>query len=201
MKKHFLALSAFVAISTIGITSAQAGVSVSIGQPGFYGQLDIGDYYPRPQVLYADPRVIYVEPAYRYAQPIYLRVPPGHAKRWSNYCGRYNACGRPVYFVQDNWYQNVYAPRYQDYRQRGDDGRRYDRDYWSRNDDRHDHDDRRDGRANDGRGNWNHPGNGPDRHQGHGSNNGGHDKGGYDRGGNDRGGKDKGGNGKGHGRD
>ncbi len=112
MKKHFFALGAFVAISTIGISTAQAGVgvSVSIGQPGFYGQLDIGDYYPRPQVLYADPRVIYVEPAYRYAQPIYLRVPPGHAKRWSNYCGRYNACGRPVYFVQDTWYQTFMPP-------------------------------------------------------------------------------------------
>lgn len=47
MKKQFSALSAFVAISTIVITTAQATVSIKIGQPGFYGQLDIGDYYPR----------------------------------------------------------------------------------------------------------------------------------------------------------
>ena len=140
MKKHLIALTALLAVSTVNIATAQAdvGVSVSIGQPGFYGQLDIGDYYPRPQLIYAQPRVIHVVPAYQYAQPIYLRVPPGYVNRWSNYCDRYNACGRPVYFVQDTWYQNVYAPRYQQYRQRGDDGRRYDRDYWDKHSDRRD---------------------------------------------------------------
>ena len=25
---------------------------------------------------------------------------------------RYNACGRPVYFVDDGWYNTVYVPRY-----------------------------------------------------------------------------------------
>ena len=190
MKKHLIALTALLAVSTVSISTAQAdvGVSVSIGQPGFYGQLDIGDYYPRPQVLYAQPRVIYVEPAYQYAQPIYLRVPPGHAKRWSNYCGRYNACGRPVYFVQDTWYQNVYAPRYQQYRQRGDDGRRYDRDYWDKHGGRHGQYDGRDHRRNDGPGNGNHD---------NGQNRGGHDRGGNDRNDHDRG-NDRGGNDRGH---
>lgn len=134
MKKHFIALTALLAVSSLTTLTAQAevGVSVNIGQPGFYGQIDVGDYYPRPEVIYTQPRVIYVEPAYQYAQPIYLRVPPGHAKRWSSYCGRYSACGRPVYFVQDGWYKNVYAPRYQQFRVRGDDGHRYDHDYWDK---------------------------------------------------------------------
>jgi hypothetical protein len=44
--------------------------------------------------------------------PLYLRVPPGHIKKWSKHCRAYNACGRQVYFVQDNWYNNVYAPQY-----------------------------------------------------------------------------------------
>jgi hypothetical protein len=44
MKKQFSALRAFVAISTIVITTALAAVSVKIGQLGFYGQLDIADY-------------------------------------------------------------------------------------------------------------------------------------------------------------
>ncbi len=194
MKKYFVALSAILMTATIGITSAQAGVgvSVSVGQPGFYGQLDIGDYYPRPQVLYAEPRVIYVEPVYRYAQPVYLHVPPGHAKRWPNYCGRYNACGRPVYFVQDTWYQNVYVPRYQEYRQRGDDGRRYDRDYWSKNDGRNGY--YGDGDRFDGdHGNWNQQGNAPHRNQVYSYNKGGRDRNDYDRGG-----KNKGGNGRGN---
>jgi hypothetical protein len=35
-------------------------------------------------------------------QPLYLHVPPGHAKKWSKHCARYNACGQPVYFVRVN---------------------------------------------------------------------------------------------------
>jgi hypothetical protein len=47
-------------------------------------------------------------------QPIYLHVPPGHAKDWRKHCSKYNACGQPVYFVQENWYNEVYVPRYRD---------------------------------------------------------------------------------------
>ena len=35
----------------------------------------------------------------------YLWVPPGHQKKWSKHCREYNACGVPVYFVDDGWYQ------------------------------------------------------------------------------------------------
>lgn len=71
-------------------------------------------------------------------------MPPGHAKHWSKFCGRYDACGRPVYFVNDSWYNDTYAPRYREYHERGDDGRRYEHD---------DHGDRRDNRDDDRRGN------------------------------------------------
>ena len=53
-------------------------------------------------------------------QPIYLRVPPGHEKHWGKHCARYGACGRPVHFVREDWYQTVYVPRYQ---HRDDDAR------------------------------------------------------------------------------
>jgi len=46
------------------------------------------------------------------AAPIYLHVPPGHARHWARHCAQYNACGRPVYFVQDRWYNQVYVPHY-----------------------------------------------------------------------------------------
>jgi hypothetical protein len=46
--------------------------------------------------------------------PIYLRVPPGHARNWRKHCHQYNACGERVYFVQNNWYQREYVPRYQE---------------------------------------------------------------------------------------
>jgi hypothetical protein len=91
---------------------AQTNVSISVGQPGFYGRLDVGDF-GRPPVMYAQP--IVVERQVRYeAQPIYLRVPPGHAKHWSKHCAAYNACREQVYFVRDDWYSNTYAPRYQE---------------------------------------------------------------------------------------
>jgi hypothetical protein len=39
-------------------------------------------------------------------------VPPGHAKHWHKHCGYYGACARPVYFVQEGWYQQHYAVRH-----------------------------------------------------------------------------------------
>jgi hypothetical protein len=118
--------------------AADVGVSVSIGQPGFYGRLDIGGY-PQPQVIYSQPRVIHR--GYIEREPIYMRVPPGHAKNWRKHCLKYNACNERVYFVQDNWYNHEYAPRYQEQH-------------------RNQRDDRRDERGNDHRGNGN---NGNDR--------------------------------------
>jgi len=91
--------------------AADVGVSISVGQPGFYGQIDIGNI-PRPPVVYAQPVVIAPSPAYVSAQPIYLHVPPGHEKHWDKHCGEYHACGRPVYFVRDEWYNNEYAPNH-----------------------------------------------------------------------------------------
>jgi len=102
-----LSLAVLLAVASIPTQAADVGVSVSIGQPGFYGQLDIGGY-PPPQVIYRQPRVGYDSP------PMYLRVPPGHARNWDKHCGAYNACNRQVYFVKDSWYNKQYAPRYQE---------------------------------------------------------------------------------------
>lgn len=98
---------------------AQIGVSVDIGQPGFYGRIELGDS-PRPQLIYAEPVVI--EQVRVVHEPVYLRVPPGHAKDWRKHCAKYDACGRPTYFVQDSWYQNVYAPQYRERHGRGNQG-------------------------------------------------------------------------------
>lgn len=124
---------------------AQTNVSISIGQPGFYGRIDLGDraYYGPPPVYVAQPVIIERHRHVR-AEPVYLRVPPGHRKNWSKHCRKYGACGQPVLFVQDRWYADVYAPRY---RERHGHYDRYDR--HDRND-RHDrHDDRGRGRDHD----------------------------------------------------
>jgi hypothetical protein len=91
--------------------AGDVAVSISVGQPGFYGQIDIGSI-PRPPVVYAQPVVIAPAPEYVSAAPVYLHVPPGHEKHWSKHCAEYHACGRPVYFVRDDWYNNEYVPRY-----------------------------------------------------------------------------------------
>lgn len=98
------------------LLSAAAGamaqnVSMQLGQTGYYGSIDLGNLRA-PPVIYQQPMVIQQMPQYLNARPMYLRVPPGHARKWSKHCASYNACGRPVLFVQDSWYQNTYAPQY-----------------------------------------------------------------------------------------
>lgn len=110
--KRFLMVAALVAAAfTTPVLAADIGVSLSIGQPGFYGRLDIGGY-PEPQVIYPQPRII--ERVGIGRPPIYLRVPPGHAKNWRKHCSKYNACGEQVFFVHDTWYEREYVPRYQE---------------------------------------------------------------------------------------
>ena len=115
------ALLALGATLALGLTaaapaSAQTSVNLSVGQPGFYGQLNIGGF-PPPAVYYPQPVIIEQRVV---GAPVYLRVPEGHRRHWARHCAYYHACGRPVYFVQDNWYYNTYAPRYreQHYRDR-----------------------------------------------------------------------------------
>ena len=107
-------LTIVLAAAGIPAFAADVGVSVSVSEPGFYGRIDIGTF-PQPRVVYAEPVVVYQPRAgVPVPRPIYLRVPPGHAKDWRKHCGKYDACGQPVYFVQETWYRDVYVPRYQE---------------------------------------------------------------------------------------
>lgn len=121
--------------------AADVGVSLSIGQPGFYGQIDIGDY-PQPRTIYRQPVII--ERVTNDRQPIYLNVPPGHRKNWRKHCRHYNACGERVYFVSNTWYDREYVPHYQkrhgergyDKHDRGNDRKGHDNDHNDRGSDR-----------------------------------------------------------------
>mgnify|MGYP006976393551 CR=1 FL=1 len=122
----------------LAAASAQAadvdvGVSIGISQPGMYGRIDIGRF-PQPQVIVQRP-VLIVREAVRPA-PIYLHVPPGHRRNWRQHCRDYGACGTPVYFVQERWYQDHVvrpAPRRDE---RWDDRRGHRDDRGERGDDR-----------------------------------------------------------------
>ena len=103
--------AALLIIVSAPVHATNVSASLSIGQPGFYGRIDIDDY-PPPLLIYRQPMI--VERLVVERPPIYLRVPPGHAKNWRKHCHKYNACGERVYFVQNNWYQREYVPRYQE---------------------------------------------------------------------------------------
>ena len=115
-----LLLIACLSLLSSHAVAADVGVSISVGEPGFYGRLDIGNY-PPPRLIYAEP--IWVQRAVVVPEPIYLVVPPGHAKHWAKHCHEYYACGQRVYFIEDSWYQTVYVPQYRE--QHGHHGKKH----------------------------------------------------------------------------
>jgi hypothetical protein len=115
---------AFALLATLGLglglalgagtaAAVDVGVSIQVSQPGVYGRIDIGKF-PQPQVVVAQPVLIQRPPPQVVVvqrEPVYMWVPPGHRKNWRKHCGRYNACGVPVLFVEDGWYDKNVHPR------------------------------------------------------------------------------------------
>ncbi len=109
MKRFLIALAIAVATFFAFTTEVSAAVPTNVGEPGFYGRLNVGGY-PPPRVYYPQPKTNQDVPINR--PPIYLRVRSGHARQWPKYCNQYNACNERVYFVRHDWYNREYAPRY-----------------------------------------------------------------------------------------
>ena len=105
--KKIIALA--LAAGAIGSAVAQPSVGVSIGinQPGVYGRINIGDV-PRPALILQQPVLSAAPRVAVRREPVYLYVPPAHQQNWRRYCGRYEACGQPVYFVRDQWVRERY---------------------------------------------------------------------------------------------
>lgn len=102
-QKFYAALLALFA-STAALA---ADVNVIVGgeiKPGVYGRVEIGTQ-PPPVVVYPRPVIISPAPVAVAPQPMYMHVPPGHAKKWSKHCYKYNACAQPVYFVKGPEYE------------------------------------------------------------------------------------------------
>jgi hypothetical protein len=117
MKKIF----AFALVARIA--RAQTSVSIGINQPGVYGRINIGNV-PPPALVLPQPVIIQRPTVVYERSPIYLYVPPAHQQNWRQYCGRYNACGQPVYFVRDEWVRERYEhehPGWNNGRHRGQD--------------------------------------------------------------------------------
>ena len=88
--KRFLSIIIMIILVAVPVQAADVGLSVSIGQPGFYGRISIGEFY-EPAVVYPQP--ILVRPAYVVPQPVSYHVPPGQVKH--------------------RGYRNVYVPYHQ----------------------------------------------------------------------------------------
>lgn len=127
--RRFLRTASACALVTLAWASpaahAQSYVNVSVGgvfAPGVYGEVVFGNAPPPP--VY-NPRPVVIAPVVVAAPVVYLHVPEEHRHHWSYYCGYYNACGRPVQFVQVNvnyrWWEG-----HDDYRYRRDDDDRRD---------------------------------------------------------------------------
>lgn len=133
MHKIFTAtLLALAGLAQPVMAQTNVGVSIGINQPGVYGRIDIGNY-PQPVLVYPQPVIITQPAVVVQRQPIYLYVPPGHQKHWGKHCYRYNACGQPVYFVQEQWVRERYVQQHPGWRGerhggRGEYGRNIDRD-------------------------------------------------------------------------
>jgi hypothetical protein len=135
--KKIAAITTIAVLALAGITgSAMAqtnvGVSIGINQPGVYGRINIGNY-PQPVLVQPQPVIIVQQPVAVQRQPIYLYVPPGHQKNWGKHCSRYNACGQPVYFVQEQWVRERYEHEHPNWR-----GERHGRNDRGDRDGRHD---------------------------------------------------------------
>lgn len=129
-----LMVASLVALAAFWGGAAQAAVpyvSATVEgalAPGVYGRVDIGTA-PPPPLVYAQPLIIYRSPVMVQQQPLYLHVPPGQAKKWAKHCAKYNACSRPVYFVNVRG-DDDYEWRKENDRRRGQDrGQNYGQDY------------------------------------------------------------------------
>jgi len=102
--------TAALAVAAAGAAQAQAYINVTVGgafAPGVYGQVSLANN-PPPPVLNVQP-VTVGAPIYG-APVMYLHVAPEEYRDWGRHCGRYGACGRPVYFVQvdqrNRWWEH-----------------------------------------------------------------------------------------------
>lgn len=109
--KFGLALSGLLACAAAGaVTQVNVIVEGQI-KPGVYGRVEVGNPGAPPPVWRPQPVIVAPQPQVVEVVPIYVHVPPGHARNWRRHCHRYDACGRPVYFVKSAEYEPGYGKK------------------------------------------------------------------------------------------
>jgi hypothetical protein len=113
MKRLLAALA--IAASSASALATNVSVSITVGEPGYFGRIDVINY-PPPQLLFPEPIIVEPVPVGVARPPVYVYVPVAEAKHWRKHCKKYKACGQPVYFVQDTWYNDVYVPEHRKFK-------------------------------------------------------------------------------------
>ena len=99
-----------------GVANSQVFFNATVGAefaPGVFGQINVGNA-PPPPVIYPQP--ILGGPAVYGAPPIYVYAPIEETQNWGYFCGKYRACGMPVYFVQYDERHPYWARYHEAYR-------------------------------------------------------------------------------------
>ena len=109
--KRIFALALSLGVTAAALAQTTVGVSIGINQPGVYGRINIGAL-PPPALVLPQPVIIVPPQVVIERRPIYLYVPEAHQSDWRRYCGRYGACGQPVYFVQEAWVREQYEAQH-----------------------------------------------------------------------------------------
>jgi hypothetical protein len=112
--KRLLLATGLASLAISGTAFAQVAASITLGEPGFFGRVDIGDA-PTPRFINSSPVVGISVHGGVLPPPIYLHVRPGYERDWRHHCREYDACGQPVYFVRHDWYANTYVPHYREH--------------------------------------------------------------------------------------
>ena len=120
---RILAALALMATGSVAPALAEMNASITLGEPEFYGRIELDEGYYRPRVIYDRPVVL--ERRFSNMAPIYVRAPRVEYRDWRRHCAKYEACERPVFFVRDEWYTQIYAPRYRQLHARNFEGRQY----------------------------------------------------------------------------
>lgn len=112
--------------------ATQIAVNIGINAPGHYGRIDF-NRYPQALLVTQQPVIYLRETVVVQQAPIYLYVPTAQQTDWGRYCRRYQACGRPVHFVREDWVRAQYGSEREE--------RKHGKGLKSKDSDHHDHHD------------------------------------------------------------
>jgi hypothetical protein len=110
LKQTLAALALLVASAAGAATQVNVIVEGQI-RPGVYGRVEVGNPSVPPPVWRPQPVIIAPQPNVVEVVPVYVHVPPGQARNWRKHCHRYDACGRPVYFVKSAEYESRHSKK------------------------------------------------------------------------------------------